>query len=143
MRLVGNSYYTAWDGDYNLDSFTATHLYITFENITGVTALPSFEYNQVFRSGKWDTVTETNGTKFRLILELRQPGVYAGHSAKYDANGDLVLSFPVPVNSLSGVTIVIDPGHGYGKSATTLDPGAIGEVVEQEVVLAISMRHSS
>lgn len=138
MRLAGNSYYTAWDGDYNLDSFTATHLYITFENITSVTALPSFEYNQVFRSGKWDTVTEDNGTKFRLILELRQPGVYFGHGAKYDANGDLVLSFPVPVNSLSGLTIVIDPGHGYGKSATTLDPGAIGEVVEQEVVLAIA-----
>ncbi len=138
MRLVGNSYYTAWDGDYNLDSFTATHLYITFENITSVTALPSFEYNQVFRSGKWDTVTEDNGTKFRLILELRQPGVYFGHGAKYDGNGDLVLSFPVPVNSLSGVTIVIDPGHGYGKSATVFDPGAIGEVVEQEVVLEIA-----
>ncbi len=138
MRLVGNSYYTAWDGDYNLDSFTATHLYITFENVTSVTALPSFEYNQVFRSGKWDTVTEDNGTKFRLILELRQPGVYFGHGAKYDANGDLVLSFPVPVNSLSGITVVIDPGHGYGKSATVFDPGAIGEVVEQEVVLAIA-----
>lgn len=138
MRLVGNSYYTAWDGDYNLDSFTATHLYITFENVTSVTALPSFEYNQVFRSGKWDTVTEANGTKFRLILELRQPGVYFGHGAKYDGNGDLILSFPVPVNSLSGLTIVVDPGHGYGKSATVFDPGAIGEVVEQEVVLAIA-----
>jgi len=138
MRLVGNKYYTAWDGDYNVSDFTATHLYITFENITSVTALPSFEYNQVFRSGKWDTVTEDNGTKFRLILELRQPGVYFGHGAKYDANGDLVLSFPVPVNSLSGLTIVIDPGHGYGKTATTLDPGAIGEVIEQEVVLAVS-----
>lgn len=138
MRLAGNSYYTAWDGDYNVSNFTATHLYITFENVTSVTALPSFEHNQVFSSGKWDTVTEENGTKFRLILELRQPGVYFGHAAKYDSSGDLVLSFPVPVNSLSGLTVVIDPGHGYGKSASVLDPGAIGEVVEQEVVLAIS-----
>jgi N-acetylmuramoyl-L-alanine amidase len=138
MRLAGNNYYTAWDGDYNVKDFTATHLYITFENVTSVTALPSFEHNLVFRSGKWDTVTEDNGTKFRLILELRQPGVYSGHAAKYDANGDLVLSFPVPVNSLSGLTVVIDPGHGYGKSASVFDPGAIGEVVEQEVVLAIS-----
>ena len=138
MRLAGNSYYTAWDGDYNVNNFTATHLYITFENITSVTALPSFEHNLVFRSGKWDTVTEDNGTKFRLILELRQPGVYFGHKARYDGNGDLILSFPVPINSLSGLTVVIDPGHGYGKSATTFDPGAIGEVIEQEVVLAIS-----
>ena len=103
-----------------------------------MTKLPSFEYNQVFSSGKWDTVTEENGTKFRLILELRQPGVYFGHSARYDAEGCLILSFPVPVNSLSGLTIVIDPGHGYGKSPTTLDPGAIGEVVEQQVVLEIA-----
>jgi len=138
MRLAGNNYYTAWDGDYNVKNFTATHLYITFENVTSVTALPSFEHNLVFKSGKWDTVTEDNGTKFRLILELRQPGTYFGHAAKYDANGDLVLSFPVPVNSLSGLTVVIDPGHGYGKSAAVLDPGAIGEVVEQEVVLEIS-----
>ncbi|MBQ9383989.1 MAG: N-acetylmuramoyl-L-alanine amidase [Ruminiclostridium sp.] len=138
MRLVGNNYYTAWDGDYNVSDFTATHLYITFENITSVTSLPSFEYSQVFRSGKWDTVTEENGTKFRLILELRQPGVYFGQTSRYDDEGCLILSFSVPVNSLAGMTIVIDPGHGYGKSADKLDPGAIGEVVEQEVVLAIA-----
>lgn len=138
MRLIGNSYYTAWDGDYNINSMTATHLYITFENITSVTKLPSFENNMVFKSGKWDTVTEGNGTKFRLILELRQPGVYFGHSAHYDENGDLMLCFKVPTNLLSGLTIVVDPGHGYGKTAGVYDPGATGEVIEQEVVLAIA-----
>ena len=143
MRLAGNTYYTGWDGDYNVSSFTATHLYVTFENVTSVTSLPSFENNYVFSSGKWDTVTEENGTKFRLILELRQPGVYFGHASRYDAEGCLILSFPVPINSLSGLTIVIDPGHGYGKSATTIDPGAIGEVVEQEVVLGIAKELAS
>ena len=138
MRLAGNSYYTGWDGDYNVSDLTATHLYITFENVTSVTKLPSFENNLVFKSGKWDTVTEDNGTKFRLILELRQPGVYFGHSATFNSDGDLVFSFPVPTNSLSGLTIVIDPGHGYGKSATTFDPGAIGEVRESDVVLPIA-----
>ncbi|MCR4779675.1 MAG: N-acetylmuramoyl-L-alanine amidase [Ruminiclostridium sp.] len=138
IRAACSNYYTAWDGDYYLDSFNATHVYITFENVTKVTALPSFEYNQVFRSAKWDTVTEANGTKFRLILELRQPGVYCGHKARYDDNGDLILSFPVPVNTLSGMTIVVDPGHGYGKRADVFDPGAIGEVVEEEVVLEIA-----
>ncbi len=138
MRLAGNNYYSSYEGDYYLNSFTATHLYITFENITSVTSLPSFEYNQVFRSGKWDTVTEANGTKFRLILELRQPGVYSGQWAQYDGNGDLILYFPVPVNSLSGYTIVIDPGHGYGKRADLFDPGAIGEIVEQEANLAVA-----
>ncbi len=143
MQLVGNNYYTDWEGDYYLHSFTATHLYITFENITSVTKLPSFENNLVFKSGKWDTVTEGNGTKFRLILELRQAGVYSGQAATYTSDGDLLLSFPVPTNTLSGMTIVVDPGHGYGKTATTLDPGAVGEVIEQEVVLAISKELTS
>ena len=143
MRLAGNSYYTAWDGDYNVNSFTATHLYITFEDVTSVTKLPSFENNLVFKSGKWDTVTEDNGKKFRLILELRQPGVYFGHSAVYNSEGDLVLSFPVPTNLLSGLTIVIDPGHGYGKFADKFDPGAIGEVRESDVVLPIAKELTS
>ena len=143
MRLAGNSYYTAWDGDYNVNSFTATHLYITFEDVTSVTKLPSFENNLVFKSGKWDTVTEDNGKKFRLILELRQPGVYFGHSAVYNGEGDLVLSFPVPTNLLSGLTIVIDPGHGYGKFADKFDPGAIGEVRESDVVLPIAKELTS
>ena len=140
IRLVGNDYYTAWDGDYNLSSFTATHVSIVFENVTSVTKLPSFENNMVFSAGKWDTVTEDNGTKFRLLLTLRQPGVYAGHGAYYDSNDNLMLTFGVPTNTLSGMTIVIDPGHGYGKTATSIDPGAIGEVVEQEVVVPISKK---
>lgn len=143
IRLVGNSYYTAWDGDFNLTSFTATHVAIIFENVTSVTKLPSFENNMVFSDGKWDTVTEDNGTKFRLLLTLRQPGVYAGHGAYYNSDGDLMLTFGVPTNSLSGMTVVIDPGHGYGKSSSSLDPGAIGEVVEQEVVLDISKKLAS
>lgn len=143
IKLVGNDYYTAWDGDYNLSSFTATHVSIVFENVTSVTKLPSFENNLVFSAGKWDTVTEDNGTKFRLLLTLRQPGVYAGHGAYYDSNDNLMLTFGVPTNSLSGMTIVIDPGHGYGKTATSIDPGAIGEVVEQEVVVPISKKLAS
>ncbi len=143
IKLVGNSYYTGWDGDYNLNSFTATHVSITFENVTSVTKLPSFENNMVFSDGKWDTVTEDNGTKFRLLLTLRQPGVYAGHGSYYNEDGDLMLTFGVPTNTLSGLTVVIDPGHGYGKSATSIDPGAVGEVVEQEVVLAISKKLAS
>ena len=143
IKLVGNDYYTAWDGDYNLKSFTAAHVSIVFENVTSVTKLPSFENNMVFSDGKWDTVTEENGTKFRLLLTLRQPGVYAGHGSYYNEDGDLMLTFGVPTNSLSGMTIVIDPGHGYGKTATSIDPGAVGEVIEQEVVLDISKKLAS
>ena len=49
-----------------------------------------------------------------------------------------MLTFDVPTASLSGKVIVIDPGHGYGKTATKLDPGAIGNVTEQSVNLAVA-----
>ncbi len=143
IETVGNSYYSGYDGDYYLNDFAATHVYITFDNVTSVTKLPSFENNSVFSSGKWDTVTVDGIAKFRLILKLRQAGVYAGNGAYYDSDGNLVLYFPVLTNLISNYTIVIDPGHGYGKSINLFDGGAVGEVVEQEVNLAIAKELTS
>ena len=138
IEFVGNNYFGGGDGDFNLYDFTATHVYITFDNVTSVTKLPSFEYNYVFSAGKWETVKVDGIPKFRLVLTLRQPGLYAGCGATYNSDGDLILSFGITTNRLDGMTIVIDPGHGYGKSATTLDPGAVGFVTEFEVVLGIA-----
>ena len=138
IDFVGNKYFAGGDGDFNLYDFTATHVLITFDNVTSVTKLPSFQYNYVFSAGKWETVTVGGIPKFRLVLTLRQPGVYAGCGATYNSDGDLVLSFGITTNRLDGMTIVIDPGHGYGKSASTLDPGAVGYVTEFEVVLGIA-----
>jgi N-acetylmuramoyl-L-alanine amidase len=103
-----------------------------------VTSLPSFEYCSLFGSGKWETVEENGVPKFRLALTLRQAGIYSGCGAYYDENGDLMLTFAVPTASLSGKVIVIDPGHGYGKTSEKLDPGAIGNVTEQSVTYAVS-----
>lgn len=138
VEVVGNNYYSGLEGDYYLDNFTATHVYITFDNLTSVTKLPSFKYNLVFSSGKWDTVTVNGVPKFRLVLKLRQDAVYAGNGAHYNSDGDLMLTFEVLQNSLSAMNIVIDPGHGYGRSAEIFDPGAVGHVVEQEVNLAVA-----
>jgi len=55
-----------------------------------------------------------------MTLTLRQKGIFAGYNAYYDTNGNLVLEFKNPANSISGAKIVIDPGHGSG------DTGALG-----------------
>lgn len=138
IDFVGNNYYGGGDGNFNLYGFTATHVLITFDNVTSVTKLPSFEYNYVFSAGKWETVTVNGIPKFRLVLTLRQPGVYAGCGATYNSDGDLVMSFGITTNMLEGMTIVIDPGHGYGKSATVFDPGAVGFITEFEANLGIA-----
>lgn len=140
IEVAVSNYYTAYDGDYYLDSFTPSYVYITFDNVTSVTKLPSFENNMVFKSAKWETVNVEGIPKFRLILELRQAGIYSGNGAYYNDEGDLMLTFPITTNVLSNYTIVIDPGHGYGKYEGVLDPGAIGHVTEWEANIGVAMQ---
>ena len=128
-------FHTAWGGDYNLREFAPTHVYIDFDNVTSVTQLPSFEHNPVFSGGKWETITVSGVTKFRLILQLRTRGVYAGHYATYNASGELFITFRNLGNSLSGLNIVIDPGHGTTESGG-FDPGAVGHIREADANLA-------
>lgn len=126
------------DGPYGVTSYAPDKVEIVFDNVTSVTKLPEFDRCSLFSSGIWDTVEKNGVPKFRLTLTLRQAGIYSGCGAYYDENGDLMLTFNVPTASLSGKVIVIDPGHGYGKTASKLDPGAIGYVTEQSVNLAVS-----
>ena len=132
------SYTEQDDGPYGVASFNASDVEIVFDNVTSVTKLPDFSSCSLFSAGSWDTVTRNGIPKFRLTLKLRQAGIYSGCGAYYDNSGDLMITFDVPTGSLSGKVIVIDPGHGYGKSADWLDPGAIGNVTEQSVNVAVA-----
>ncbi|MCL2086871.1 MAG: N-acetylmuramoyl-L-alanine amidase [Oscillospiraceae bacterium] len=141
LQVVGQNYYTTAAGDYTITNFsTASHVFITFDNVTSVTKLPGFESNLVFDAGRWEQITEGGIAKFRMVLRLRQAGIYSGNNAFYDSNGDLMLTFPVLTNNIQNMNIVIDPGHGYGRSATVFDPGAIGHVIEFDVNLAIAKK---
>lgn len=133
-------YHDDLDGAYGVDSFNADKVYITFDNVTSVTKLPSFDACSLFSSGKWETVEENGVPKFRLTLTLAQAGIYSGCGAYYDENGDLMLTFAVPTATLSDKVIVIDPGHGYTATWDKLDPGAIGNVTEFSVNLAVSKK---
>ena len=126
------TYYPKTAGD-----FDATHVTITFDYVTQVTALPSFKNSPMFKSGYWTDVVVNNTRKFQLVLELRQQGIYSGVGCTYDEEGNLNIKFSRYVNSLSGAVIVIDPGHGY-TGGTYPDPGAVGQVKEADANLAIA-----
>lgn len=135
---VSQSYHVQYTGDYGVKSFDAQYVYITFDNVTSVTKLPDFSSCALFSDGVWESVTEDGIPKFRMKLKLRQAGIYGGVAAHYDSNGDLMLTFNVPTASLAGKVIVIDPGHGY--TGTYFDPGAVGQVTEQVIALAVSKK---
>ncbi|MCM1164947.1 MAG: N-acetylmuramoyl-L-alanine amidase [Lachnospiraceae bacterium] len=136
---TSQSFVQGYEGPYGVVNFNAQYVYITFDNVTSVTKLPSFDYCTLFSAGEWETVTEDGIPKFRMRLTLSQAGIYSGVSARYDDNGDLVLKFSVPTPTLSGKTIVLDPGHGYDEN-NKFDPGAIGEVTEQSITLAVTKK---
>lgn len=135
-------YHTQYTGEYGVSNFNAQYVYITFDNITSVTKLPDFAGCALFSEGKWETVTVNGVPKFRMVLKLRQAGIFSGAAATYKENKTLMLTFNVPTPSLAGKTIVIDPGHGYNKVGypNVFDPGAVGVVTEQKIALAVAKK---
>lgn len=79
--------------------------------------------------------TERNIWQYKITMPLRSPGKYYGVHATYEGN-TLVLSFnhPPQSGSLSGLTIMVDPGHG-GKDYGTM---AGRDVVEKNVNLPMA-----
>lgn len=126
-----------YDGPFGVTNFNAQYIYITFDNVTSVTALPSFINCALFSAGEWEYVEQDGIPKFRMKLTLRESGVYSGVTATYDENKNLQLMFPVPTPTLSGKTIVISPGHGMNDEGKW-DTGAIGQVTEAEINYAVA-----
>lgn len=133
------SFHEGADGDFEVYSFDANTVTITFDNVTSITKLPDFDKNAVFSAGKWETVTEDGIPKFRMVLTLRQSGIYAGTGAYYDENGDLMLKFKPTYSGLSGKVIAIDPGHNYAPGTSLYNPGAVSHVVEAKVNYEIAL----
>lgn len=78
---------------------------------------------------------ERNIWQYKLTLPLSNPGKYYGVHAEYEGN-DLVMRFNHSQSgSLSGMTIVVDPGHG-GKDNGTM---AGRDVLEKDVNLPMAM----
>jgi N-acetylmuramoyl-L-alanine amidase len=136
IKAADLNFTTAWGGNFNVSDFNATHIHVDFDNVTSVTQLPSFEHNHVFSGGRWENVEIAGVPKFRLILELRRQGVYAGHYARYNSDGELLLTFKITTGSLAGKTVVIDPGHGV--TSTGFDPGAVGHIHEYDANIAVA-----
>ncbi len=134
------SYDNPNNGSYLINSFKPEYVLITFDYVTNYSGMPSFAGDSIFTSGEWQTTTVGGEQKAQLKLRLRNPGVYMGYSSSYDGNGNLTITFNGYSSSLYGAVIVVDPGHGYNRSATTVDSGAVGHVVEQKINIEIAKK---
>ena len=132
------SYDSPSQGSYLISSFKPEYVLITFDYLTDFGETPSFTSDCMFSSAEWGYASVGGEQKIQLKLRLRQSGVFGGYIASYNGSGLLTFSFNGSSRSLYGSVIVIDPGHGYNKSASVFDPGAVGHVVEQKINIAIS-----
>jgi len=132
LKLLPQDYYKVSntekteDPDYTLRSQAAEYVDVTFHYTTKVPSLPDVTGSPLFASAKW--VKVDGGYVLRLYL--RDKGAFYGYSAAWDEQGNLVLAFRHPQDvtkseskPLSGLKVVIDPGHGGGYGRPEFSPG--------------------
>ena len=117
-------------------SFKPSSITITFDYAVPQGGDIAFPSGSLFTSGSWSKTKDEYGRdQSKLTLTLNKSGGYSGVFSSYNGN-TLTLRFNGHPSSLNGAIIAIDPGHGY--TGSYFDPGAIGQVTEQSVNLAVS-----
>ncbi len=135
VKLLGQTY-----GSYNgrlvtVSNVNCTGLEFTFSDTE--TATGSFGFSGSIVKSAGFTKTE-NGIK--LTLQFTNAGRFYGYHTEYDADGNLVLTIKQKPSSLSGYTIMLDPGHGgYDGGATCVVSNA-NYNCEKKITLDIAER---
>lgn len=110
------NYYTAAGKKYNVTSFTANYLQMTFYHTTSVSGTVDVSGSDVISGASWNV----SGDTATLTMPLRFAGQYYGYSVEYDQNGYMSVTIHNKLATLRGSVILLDPGHGGN------DPGALG-----------------
>lgn len=110
------NYYSAYGKKYNVTSFTANTLQMTFYHTSAASGNIDTSGSDVISSAYWSV----NGDTATLTMPLRFAGQYYGYSVEYDDSGYMTLIIHNKPQTLRGSVILLDPGHGGN------DPGALG-----------------
>ena len=139
-KLTGQTY-SLYSGNVNrpvvVSSLNCTGLEFTFSDT--VEAHGDLSLNgSVCKAGKWST--DSGKSTVTLSLTLAERGKFYGFHYEYNKDGNLVITINHKPASLSGYTIMLDPGHGG------IDPGALcavsatGFSQEKEINLSIATK---
>lgn len=131
------------DPNFTVSDFTADSVVITFNYCVSVPELPQFANSPLFSgTSGW----ESDGTNYSIVLYLAEPGAFFGLYTYYEGN-TLVFDFVNPPvmstasnsygYSLSGITVMIDAGHG-GNSSGAVGPNP--NYPEKRINLELSLK---
>ncbi len=136
-KLLGQTYSNYNSRPVRVTSLTCTGIEFVFSDTVTVEGSINVS-NGVCTGGKW--TSDTNESTVTLTLELANKGRFYGYHYEYDDEGYLVITISHKPSSLSGYTIMVDPGHGG------LDSGAVCAVssssfgLEKHINLSIATK---
>ena len=125
VDLSPQQYYKANGRSFNVKTFAPTTLSFTFYHTVSAGGTVDASGNDIISSAYW--TTNPSAKTATLTMTLRNPGVFYGYSAYYDANGNLNIIIHNKIQSLQGSVILLDPGHGGTDSGALGYDGAIYE----------------
>lgn len=134
--LTGQSY-----KDYNgravaVSSCTCTGIKFVFSQTASATGNLSFG-NSVISGGRFSI--DSDEVETTLTLDFARSGKFYGYHCKYE-DGYLIISFNNKPSSLSGYTIMLDPGHGGIDSGAGCCVSSSGMSQEKNINLSIATK---
>ncbi len=135
--LTGQTYKSYNGRPVAVSSCNCTGLKFIFSQTLSASGGFSFE-NSVIKSAKWST--NSSEAETALSLELVSAGKFYGFHFEYDDDGYLVITIKNKPSSLSGYTIMLDPGHGGIDSGASCAVSASGMTNEKNINLSIASK---
>ena len=105
-KLTGQSYSSYNGRMVAVSKVDCSGLEFTFSDTSNISGSLSFS-NSIIKSGS----ASTNGTNATIKLSFANSGKFYGYHYEY-SNGILTITIKSKPSSLSGYTIMLDPGHG-------------------------------
>ncbi len=116
-KLTGQTYGMYNSRPVRVSSLNCTGLEFTFSDTVTAEGNLTFASSAV-RSAKWSS--DSSASTVTLSMTLSETGKFYGFHYEYNNDGNLVITIKnKPSSSLSGYTIMLDPGHGG------IDSGAV------------------
>lgn len=137
-KLTGQTY-----GSYNgrpvsVSSLNCTGLEFTFSDTVNAEGTLSF-MDSVIKSASWSS--NASASTVTLSMQLANAGKFYGFHYEFDNDGNLVISVKhKPSSTLSGYTVMLDPGHGGidGGAGCAVSASGLGD--EKHINLSIATK---
>lgn len=137
-KLTGQTYSMYNNRPVEVSSLNCTGLDFVFSDT--VTAEGNFAFmDSVIRSASWSS--DPSASTVTLSMKLANAGKFYGFHYEFDNDGNLVITIKhKPSSSLSGYTIMLDPGHGGIDSGALCAVSSSSYGYEKNINLSIATK---